>query len=760
MLVDLGRNDLGRVCEYGTVKVETFMSVETYSHVIALSSPPWPAPLRQTSARWDALRATLSRRHALRRAEGASDADHRRARADQARRLRAAPSAGWPTPAISTRAIHIRTVVVKDGIAHVQAGGGTVADAKPAYEYEESGRQGPRRHERNSPRGRPARLAMRVLVIDKTTTRSPTTSSSTWASWGPRSRPSATTTPRSRTCSSAATSASVISPGPCTPNEAGISLEAARRFPEARIPTLGVCLGHQADGAGLRRHGCPPRNRCTARPRPSSTTAGHLPRELESPLVVGSLPSLVVDPELPDCLEQSAEGGGVVMGIRHRELPAEGVQFHPESGPHRARGKELLRNFLELPHPFSLDMTDSTTPRTWMSRMICVGSSSSDLPCTAGTGCALRPSPDLIPAPPRTRGHGTSHLMPIRSSRGRSTRSPPARPHRRRDGQRPRGDDERQRLRARDGRVPHRPAGEGGDGRGARRAGDHDARALATPVLTSRDDLLDTAGTGGGRPTFNVSTHRRVHRRGRPMRGRQAREPLRPPGSRAPPTCSRRSARASTSTPRPWRAASRRSASASCSRRPPPGHALRRPGAQGAPRCARSSTSSARSRTPPARPRQLIGVSDPAFLNTIAGAAPRDWGDQGAGSVLRRRTGRDEHVGAQRRSSRVDDGRIHRYAYAVSPSDVGLEACAPEAVTGGTPEENAAIARAILARRARPAPRQSRCSTRAAAIYARRPPCRDLAGGVAAAIEAAVDSGAAADALERFLDRTRELAPR
>ena len=68
-------------------------------------------------------------------------------------------------------------------------------------------------------------------------------------------------------------------------------------------------------------------------------------RGLSSPLTVGRYHSLVVDPELPDCLEESARGGGVLMGLRHRELPAEGVQFHPESVL-TDEGKQLLANFL------------------------------------------------------------------------------------------------------------------------------------------------------------------------------------------------------------------------------------------------------------------------------------------------------------------------------------------------------------------------------------------------------------------------------
>jgi anthranilate synthase/aminodeoxychorismate synthase-like glutamine amidotransferase len=136
----------------------------------------------------------------------------------------------------------------------------------------------------------------------------------------------------------------VVSPGPCTPNEAGISVEAMRRFPEAGVPALGVCLGHQslaqAFGGKVVRHE-PVHGKSTVVEHDGRTIfAG-----LESPLTVGRYHSLVVDSELPGCFEQSAAGGGVVMGIRHRELPAEGVQFHPESVLTDA-GKRLLANFL------------------------------------------------------------------------------------------------------------------------------------------------------------------------------------------------------------------------------------------------------------------------------------------------------------------------------------------------------------------------------------------------------------------------------
>jgi anthranilate synthase/aminodeoxychorismate synthase-like glutamine amidotransferase len=139
----------------------------------------------------------------------------------------------------------------------------------------------------------------------------------------------------------------IVSPGPCTPAEAGVSVAGIRAVAEDRIPLLGVCLGHQALGEAFGgkvvRH--EPVHGKTARVEHDGRT---IFRGLESPLVAGRYHSLVVDPALPDCLEQSAHAGDVVMAIRHRTLPAEGVQFHPESIL-TDHGKKLLRNFLQGP---------------------------------------------------------------------------------------------------------------------------------------------------------------------------------------------------------------------------------------------------------------------------------------------------------------------------------------------------------------------------------------------------------------------------
>jgi anthranilate synthase/aminodeoxychorismate synthase-like glutamine amidotransferase len=136
----------------------------------------------------------------------------------------------------------------------------------------------------------------------------------------------------------------VVSPGPCTPNEAGISVEVMRRLPEAGVATLGVCLGHQslaqAFGGVVVRH-VPVHGKSTEITHDGRGLFAGLP----APLVVGRYHSLVVDPDLPDCLEATAHGGGVLMAMRHRELPVQGVQFHPESVL-TPDGKRLLENFL------------------------------------------------------------------------------------------------------------------------------------------------------------------------------------------------------------------------------------------------------------------------------------------------------------------------------------------------------------------------------------------------------------------------------
>ncbi len=138
----------------------------------------------------------------------------------------------------------------------------------------------------------------------------------------------------------------IVSPGPCTPTEAGVSVEAIRRFGEERVPVLGVCLGHQAIGAafgGRVVRGEPVHGKTATIEHDGKTIFAGLSGQLE----VGRYHSLVVDPDLPPELERSASFGDIVMGVRHRELPVEGVQFHPESVL-TGEGMAILRNFLAL----------------------------------------------------------------------------------------------------------------------------------------------------------------------------------------------------------------------------------------------------------------------------------------------------------------------------------------------------------------------------------------------------------------------------
>jgi anthranilate synthase/aminodeoxychorismate synthase-like glutamine amidotransferase len=136
----------------------------------------------------------------------------------------------------------------------------------------------------------------------------------------------------------------VVSPGPCTPAEAGISGEAIKAFGEAGTPVLGVCLGHQAMVevfGGRVVQGEPIHGKDGEVEHDGKNIYAGLP----SPMVAGRYHSLVADPELPEVLELTASLGEVVMGARHRELPVEGVQFHPESVL-TPQGKHLLANFI------------------------------------------------------------------------------------------------------------------------------------------------------------------------------------------------------------------------------------------------------------------------------------------------------------------------------------------------------------------------------------------------------------------------------
>jgi len=145
----------------------------------------------------------------------------------------------------------------------------------------------------------------------------------------------------------------VISPGPCTPAEAGISVEAIRRF-AGRIPILGVCLGHQSLAVAFGGTIVRASRLMHGKTSPIYHDGRTVFRNLPQPFRATRYHSLLVErTSLPDCLEVSAwTEEGEIMGLRHRDMPVEGVQFHPELILTDV-GKDLLRNFLELPGPIA-----------------------------------------------------------------------------------------------------------------------------------------------------------------------------------------------------------------------------------------------------------------------------------------------------------------------------------------------------------------------------------------------------------------------
>lgn len=138
----------------------------------------------------------------------------------------------------------------------------------------------------------------------------------------------------------------VISPGPCTPNEAGISVETIHRF-GSTIPIFGVCLGHQSIGAAFGGEVVRAGRIMHGKTSPIYHDGAGVFRGMPSPFEAIRYHSLLIQREtLPDCLLVSAETDqGEIMGVRHRDWPLEGVQFHPESILTQ-NGKEILRNFL------------------------------------------------------------------------------------------------------------------------------------------------------------------------------------------------------------------------------------------------------------------------------------------------------------------------------------------------------------------------------------------------------------------------------
>lgn len=140
----------------------------------------------------------------------------------------------------------------------------------------------------------------------------------------------------------------IISPGPCSPKEAGVSVDVVKRF-GGKIPILGVCLGHQAIGAALGGNIVRAKSLMHGKTSPISHDGEGVFAGLPSPFDGTRYHSLVIEREsMPDCLEITAETpDGEIMAVRHKEWDLEGVQFHPESILTGENGRQLLRNFVE-----------------------------------------------------------------------------------------------------------------------------------------------------------------------------------------------------------------------------------------------------------------------------------------------------------------------------------------------------------------------------------------------------------------------------
>ena len=341
MLVDLGRNDIGRVCDYGTVRVPTFMALERYSHVMHMVSvvEGQLAEGAIGSMRWSRVSRPA-------RCPGAP-----KVRAMQIinelepTRRGCAGAVGYLDFAGNLDfCIAIRSILLEGGKAYIQSGGGIVADSNPTAEFEET---------RDKARAmiRALELAQAgcstmVLVIDNY-------DSFTYnlvqysASWARRSWCAATTRRRSISCARLVHAGGDLAGARAA--RTGGRVAGRDQGVRPRMPLLGVCLGHQAIGlafggdvvrAPLPIHG-------------KTSTVEHNGKGCSRDWPDRSKPAAITrwscdEKTLPADLEVTARSeDGLVMGLRHRTLPIHGVQFHPESVLTN-EGRRILRNFLEM----------------------------------------------------------------------------------------------------------------------------------------------------------------------------------------------------------------------------------------------------------------------------------------------------------------------------------------------------------------------------------------------------------------------------
>ena len=367
MLIDLARNDIGRIAQTGSVKVTDAFVIERYSHVMHIVSNV-EGLLKPGMSNLDVLRATFP-------AGTLTGAPKVRAmqiidELEPVKRGIYGGACGYLSFAGDMDvAIAIRTGIVKDHTLYVQAAAGSRGRqrARDGVEGDRAQGQGPdpRRGTGRggllmpprsfaAPRGgaglrlgRPGRRHDMLLMIDNY-------DSFTYnlvQYFGELGQDVRVVRNDEITVAGIAElqpERIVFSPGPCSPAEAGVCVEAIQHF-AGKLPLLGVCLGHQAIGAALRvARWSARRCRCTARPAPISTDQQGVFHGLPAQFSVVRYHSLAIErASLPaDLLVTATSEDGEIMGVRHRGLAIEGVQFHPESilSEH---GHAMLKNFLE-----------------------------------------------------------------------------------------------------------------------------------------------------------------------------------------------------------------------------------------------------------------------------------------------------------------------------------------------------------------------------------------------------------------------------
>lgn len=716
MLVDLARNDLGRVCVSGSVHLSEKMTVERYSHVMHIVSQV-EGELRPDLDAFDLLRATFP-------AGTVTGAPKVRAmqiitQLEGSPRGIYAGVVGYISyDGSMDTCITLRTIIMHGDHAFIQAGSGVVADSDPEREYQESWNKAralvvaieqaegqPRGHDRSTLAQKPE---WRVIIIDNYD--SFTYNLAQYLSeLGADVHVFRNDAVGIKEIEALHPTHLVISPGPGTPAEAGISNDVIRHF-GGRIPILGVCLGHQCIATVFG-------GEVVRAPRPMHGKTSLIQHQgkglyagIPNPFQATRYHSLIVKEPLPPVLEVDATTPeGEIMGIHHRKYPIFGVQFHPESFLTQY-GKELLMNFLLVK---GMPSTPTQCP-------------SSTFPIKEEVEM-LKPFITKLVQRESLSAEEAEQAMRIIMS-GEATPAQIA-----------------------GYLIALRMKGETVDEIvGSVRA----MRAHATPVPyhANGTNLFDTAGTGGdGKHTFNVSTAaafvlagsgRKVAKHGNRSASSKcgSADVLEALGVKIDLTpeqvavCIAEVGIGFIFAPR---------------FHPAMKHAV-------GPRRELGQRTIFNVLGPLTNPagvtHQLIGVYDPVLTQPIAETL-QALGSRGA-AVVHGFGGLDELTTAgPNRISLLRNGKV--VTFDLNPADFGLRPAAPDVVRGGTPHENATILRAILSGEDRSPRRDIVLLNAAAAIFTE-------SGDFASALEEArkaLDSGAALERLEALIACTQKFAP-